>query len=137
LLLVIKDWAALDAFATLAFSRNSDLYEKLVVKEQKVDSISADMAQSVDPQLFSISARVKKVEDIPYVRQQILDTIEHFRKELGSTEKLAAIKSMPLNVRGRTPNSADLEKFQVQLVSGSYFPMLALKPRLGRSCAPS
>ncbi|MEP7353216.1 MAG: pitrilysin family protein [Acidobacteriota bacterium] len=88
-----KDWAALDAFATLAFSRNSDLYQKLVVKEQKVDSISADMAQSVDPQLFTISARVKKVEDIPYVRQQILDTVEHFRKELGATDKLAAIKS--------------------------------------------
>ena len=88
-----KDWAALDALATLAFGRNSDLYEKLVVREQKVDRLIGDMAQSVDPNLFAIEARVKKPEDVSYVRTQILDTIKRFQDQLVPTEKLSAVKS--------------------------------------------
>jgi len=88
-----KDWAALDALATLAFGRNSDLHEKLVVREQKVDRLVGDMSQSVDPNLFAIEARVKKPEDMSYVRTQILDTIKRFQDELVSGEKLSAVKS--------------------------------------------
>ena len=82
-----KGWAALDALATLAFSRNSDLYEKLVVREQKVDRLAADMSQSVDPNLFEVEARVKKAADVPYVREQILDTIKKFQDDLVPAER--------------------------------------------------
>ena len=88
-----KGWAALDALATLAFSRNSDLYEKLVVREQKVARLAADMSQSVDPNLFEVEARVKKAADVPYVREQILDTIKKFQDDLVPAEKLSAVKS--------------------------------------------
>jgi zinc protease len=88
-----KDWAALDALATLAFSRNSDLYEKLVVREQKIDRLAGDMSQSVDPNLFEVEARVKKAEDVPYVRAQILETIKKFQDELVPAEKLSSVKS--------------------------------------------
>jgi zinc protease len=88
-----KDWAALDALATLAFGRNSDLYEKLVVREQKVDRLSGDMSQSVDPNLFEVEARVKKAEDVPYARAQILDTIRRFQDDAVPAEKLNAVKS--------------------------------------------
>jgi zinc protease len=88
-----KDWAALDALATLAFSRNSDLYEKLVVREQKVDRLVGDMSQSVDPNLFSVDARVKNAGDLSYVRAQILETIKRFQDELVPAEKLNAVKS--------------------------------------------
>ncbi len=88
-----KDWVALDALATLAFSRNSDLYEKLVVREQKVDRLSADMSQSVDPNLFEVDARIKNAGDIDYVRTQILDTIRKFQDELVPAEKLNAVKN--------------------------------------------
>jgi zinc protease len=88
-----KDWAALDALATLAFGRNSDLHEKLVVREQKVDRLVGDMSQSVDPNLFSIEARVKKPEDVSYIRTQILDTIKKFQDELVPADKLSAVKS--------------------------------------------
>jgi len=88
-----KDWAALDALATLAFSRNSDLYEQLVVREQKVDRLVADMPQSVDPNLFEVEARVKKAEDVSYVREQILETIKKFQDDLVPSEKLSAVKS--------------------------------------------
>jgi zinc protease len=88
-----KDWVALDALATLAFGRNSDLYEKLVVREQKVDSLFANMSQSVDPNLFEVEARIKKAEDVPYVRAQILETIKKFQDELVPAEKLSAVQS--------------------------------------------
>src|ERR1035441_9829227 len=43
-----KETAALDALAYLAFSGTSDLYQKLVVQEQKADAISANAPGSVD-----------------------------------------------------------------------------------------
>jgi zinc protease len=88
-----KDWAALDVLATLAFSRTSDLYQKLVVSEQKVDSLDGDMARRVDPNLFEVDARVKRGEDVQYVRNQILDTVRRFQNELVPAGKLAAVKS--------------------------------------------
>jgi len=88
-----KEWAALDAMATLAFSRNSDLYEKLVVREQKVDMLAANMAQSVDPNLWEVEARVKNASDLPYVRAQILETIKRFQDEPVAADKLNAAKN--------------------------------------------
>jgi len=88
-----KEWAALDALATLAFSRNSDLYEKLVVREQKVDMLAANMAQSVDPNLWEVEARVKNASDLPYVRTQILETIKRFQDQPVAADKLDAAKN--------------------------------------------
>jgi len=88
-----KDWAALDVLATLAFSRTSDLYQKLVVSEQKVDTLDGDMASRVDPNLFEVDARVKRAEDLPYVRSQILDTVKRFQNELVPANKLAAVQN--------------------------------------------
>lgn len=88
-----KDWAALDVLATLAFSRTSDLYQKLVVNEQKVDSLDGEMARRVDPNLFEVDARVKRAEDMQYVRDQILDTVKRFQSELVAAGKLEAVKS--------------------------------------------
>ena len=49
-----KDTAALDALAYLAFSNTSDLYQKLVVQEQKADAIFGGAPDNVDPGLFQI-----------------------------------------------------------------------------------
>jgi zinc protease len=88
-----QDWAALDVLATLAFSRTSDLYQKLVVTEQKVDLLDGAMARRVDPNLFEVDARIKRAEDVQYVRDQILDTVKRFQNELVSADKLAAVKN--------------------------------------------
>jgi zinc protease len=88
-----KDWAALDVLATLAFSRTSDLYQKLVVNEQKVDTLEGEMARRVDPNLFEVDARVKRAGDMQYVRDQILDTVKRFQSELVATSKLEAVKN--------------------------------------------
>jgi zinc protease len=88
-----KDTVALDVLSSLAFGPNSDLYQKLVVKEQKLDGLGAFSPFSVDPDLFDIRARIKKPEDMQYVREEILKTVKRFQEELVPSEKLEAVKS--------------------------------------------
>jgi zinc protease len=87
-----KDSAALDAFSTLVFGQNSELYQKLVVREQKLDSLGANAPSSVDPDLFTIRARLKHVEDLPAIREEILATVKRFQDELVPADKLEAVK---------------------------------------------
>src|SRR5437879_3167582 len=44
---------------------------------------------------------------------------------------IAAIKSIILDVHGRIQGRSDLEKMRVQMVSGSYFPVIGLTARSG------
>jgi len=87
-----KDTAALDILATLAFGPNSEIYQKLVVREQKLDFIVANSFFSVDPDLFVIRARLKRAEDLPAIRQEILDTVKHYQEQLVPAARLDAVK---------------------------------------------
>jgi zinc protease len=118
-----KDWAALDALATLAFGRNSDLYEKLVVREQKVDLLSGAMERSVDPNLFGVAARVKRAEDLGYVRDQILDTIKRFQNDLAPIEQLKAVQN-----RERYGFTMGLDNSQAVAVTVARFVALRRSP---------
>jgi zinc protease len=73
---------ALDLLAQVAFGENSDLYQKLVLKEQKVDVLGPDFSNQMDPELFVVLARVKDAKDVDYVRDQILATFKQFSSEL-------------------------------------------------------
>jgi len=87
-----KETAALEALAYLAFSNTSDLYQKLVVQEQKADSISGNAPGNVDPSLFEITARVKKAADMDYVRDRILETVKAFQEKPVDTAKLDTVR---------------------------------------------
>jgi zinc protease len=87
-----KDTAALDVFSTLVFGPNSELYQKLVVREQKLDMLGARAPAGVDPDLFTIRARLKRAEDLPSIRQELLDTVKRFQSELVPADKLEAVK---------------------------------------------
>jgi zinc protease len=87
-----RETAALDALANLAFSSTSDLYQRLVVKEQKADSVSANAPGSVDPAMFEIAARVKKVEDLDYVRERILETVKAFQEKPVDAARLDTLR---------------------------------------------
>lgn len=87
-----KDTAALDALAYLAFSPTSDLYQKLVVTEQKADSLYGSIPNRVDPTLFTISARVKMQADVDYVRDQILATVKSFQEKPVDAARLDAVR---------------------------------------------
>ena len=87
-----RESAALDALAFLAFSPTSDLYQKLVVQEQKADTLFGGAADHVDPSLFEITARVKKLDDMDYVRDQILATVKAFQDKPVDAARLDAVK---------------------------------------------
>jgi len=87
-----KDTAALDALAYLAFSQTSDLYQKLVVQEQKADSLSGGASDHVDPTLFEVMARVKRPADMDYVRDQILATVKTFRDQPVDAARLDRVR---------------------------------------------
>src|SRR6266566_5759669 len=88
-----KDKATLDLLAPLAFGENSDLYQKLVLKEQKVDQLSVTFEDRADPELFLVTATLKDLKDMDYVRQQILDTYRRFTTELVLKDKLDSTRS--------------------------------------------
>ncbi|MGV3773889.1 MAG: M16 family metallopeptidase [Verrucomicrobiales bacterium] len=88
-----KDKAALDFVAPLAFGENSELYQKLVLKEQKVEELVVSFDDQVDPELFAVVARVKSEKDVDYVREQIIATFQKFSKEPVSAERLEETKS--------------------------------------------
>lgn len=90
---VEKDKMALDLLAQVAFGENSDLYQKLVLKEQKVDVLAPDFSNQMDPELFVILARVKDPKDVDYVREQILATFKRYTTELIPADKLNATRS--------------------------------------------
>lgn len=86
------DAAGLDVIGQLAFSRNSALYRKLVLEEQIVDSMSFENFDHADPNLFQVTARVKKAEDLPRVEKEILAAIAALQQTPVSAEKLEAVK---------------------------------------------
>src|SRR5262245_57988140 len=88
-----KDKAALDLLAPIAFGSNSDLYQKLVLKEQKVDELEVGFGNHPDPELFSVYARVKDPKDADYVRDQILSTYQRFVDEPIDQAKLDDTRS--------------------------------------------
>lgn len=87
-----RDSAALDALAYLAFSPTSDLYQKLVVQEQKADALFGGAEDHVDPYMFEIMARVKKPADMDYVRGEILAAIKTFQDKPVDAARLESVK---------------------------------------------
>lgn len=87
------DMATLDLISFLGFSESSELYRKLVIKEQKVDVLQADNSDHVDPCLFTVWLRVKDAKDMDYVRDQVLVTLDRFRREPVTRERLEDVKS--------------------------------------------
>ena len=88
-----KDMAAMDLISNLGFSESSDLYQRLVVKEQKVDSLLPVFQDQADPYLVMSIARVKNPSDMDYVREQIEKTFDSFKSDKVSRDKLEQVKS--------------------------------------------
>lgn len=87
-----RETAALDVLAYLGFSPSSDLYQKLVVQQQKADFIEASAPRQVDPALFTIMARIRKPEDIEYVRDAMLGAIRGFCEKPPDAARLDAVR---------------------------------------------
>ena len=115
-----KDKMALDFLAQIAFGSNSDLYQRLVLKEQKVDTFGPSFGNQVDPELFTVLARVKDPKDVDYVRDQILATFKRFTTELIPQAKLDATRSRLRYSFAMAMNSSDA-------IAGTLAPFIALR----------
>jgi zinc protease len=80
------DLPALDVLAELLFAERAPLYKKLVITEQKVESLQGSADAHVDPNLFTVLARVKKPADMAYVEKAINEEVARVAKE-GVDEK--------------------------------------------------
>ena len=87
------DSAALDVIAFHAFSENSEVYKKLVIEEQKVETLFPGYYDHRDPFLFSAVALVKKATDVDYVEQEMLAVFDRLREREVSADELEAVKS--------------------------------------------
>jgi zinc protease len=87
-----KNVAAAYLLADLAFGDNSEIYKKLVIREQKVQWISGDFGWNRDPKLYDVYTRVKDENDIDYVIHEIDKTAEKFASDLVSGEELENMK---------------------------------------------
>ena len=88
-----KDKAALDLLSAIAFGENSDLYQKLVLQEQKAVWIDPDFGNHLDPELFSVYAQVKDAKDLGYVENEIVKTFKKYTKELIPQKQLDETRS--------------------------------------------
>jgi zinc protease len=88
-----KDMPSMDLIANLGFSQTSDLYQRLLIKEQKVDVLSTSFDDRLDPYLLTVVARVKDPKDVEYVRGEIIKTLDSFKTTKVPKEKLEAVKS--------------------------------------------
>jgi zinc protease len=75
------DLPTLDVLAELLFAERAPLYKKLVITEQKVESLSGSSDAHVDPNLFTVLARIKKPADTGYVEHAIHDEMARVAKD--------------------------------------------------------
>jgi zinc protease len=87
------DLPALDVLGELLFAERAPLYKRLVIKEQKVESISGSSDPHVDPNLFAILARIKKPEDVGYVEKAVNAEIARVALEGVDDKTLAEVVS--------------------------------------------
>ena len=88
-----KDKAALDLLSDIAFGKNSELYDRLVDKEQKAVFVGASADNNIDPELFSVVAQVRDAKDLNYVRDEIIKTYKRFSLEAIPQKQLEETRS--------------------------------------------
>jgi zinc protease len=85
-----RKWAATDVLGELAFGETSDLYKKLVLDEQTVQSLSGGPNQNRDPGLFDVIAQVKDPAKVDTVLAEIDATVARYAATPPDPERLAA-----------------------------------------------
>jgi zinc protease len=87
------DLPALNILTTSLFAESSDLYQKLVVKEQKARFIGGGASSTRDAQLIGISSSVVKTSDMQYIKDEIVKALEAAKTNPIDPKKLADTKS--------------------------------------------
>ncbi|MGI8926152.1 MAG: M16 family metallopeptidase [Tepidiformaceae bacterium] len=104
---VRPDFAALDVLFDLSFRETSSLYRRLVEEEQIVDQFFPYVPATLDPGLPAIFARVKRLEDMPAVRDAILAAVAELRAAPLPAARLAEAISHARYAFARTLDNSD------------------------------
>ena len=87
-----RDYVAARLLADLAFGPESELYKKLVLRQQKVEMLFGDVPINRDQPLMEIAAMVKNAGDVDAVRDEIDRTLEEFKTRPVALAKLEELK---------------------------------------------
>ena len=87
------DIPTLDVLAELLFAERAPLYKKLVIAEQKVETLAGSADAHFDPNLFTVLARIKKPEDLAYVEKAIHDEMARIARDGVDDKTLADVLS--------------------------------------------
>ena len=87
------DMPVMDVISSLSFSSSSPLYQKLVIKEQKIQALFGYFPDSKDPGLLTVGALLKDPADVWYIRDEIQKELARLQTELVSEKRLREIKS--------------------------------------------
>lgn len=93
-------WSATDKMAVaaevlglVAFGPNSEIYRKLVIQDQRVQSLSPGFNLSRDPNLLTVMTMVTNPQDVQAIKDEIRRTVEKFRSEPCDAKLLDDTKS--------------------------------------------
>ena len=88
-----RNLVAATLLCELAFGETSAIHKKLVLDEQVVEFISAEVNFNRDPGLLDIITRVKDPEKVDYVISEIDRTIAQYQESMPDTQRLTDLKS--------------------------------------------
>jgi len=88
-----REMAACYLLGELAFGETSDVYKKLVLKEQRVQFIRANFSSDRDPGLLTIRTMIKDEQDIDNIEDEIYKTVENFQDNYVDEKKLTDLKN--------------------------------------------
>jgi zinc protease len=86
-------YAASYVLAELAFGETSDIYRRLILEEQVVQTLEAMPSDSRDPGTWGVLAIVTDPDKVDHVIQALDETVARYRDELVDAAQLDAIKS--------------------------------------------
>jgi len=85
--------AALTLATALLASEKSELYKKLVIRERKVRTLTANYEWTRDPYLFTIEASLVNAGDMQYVNDQVVAALNGLRQTPVDAGLLKEVKS--------------------------------------------
>lgn len=88
-----KDFAAIDLLLDLYFGPTSDLYRRLVERDQLVDQFGGYVPANADPSLITTVSRLKRGSDALVVRDAILETFALAKARPVEAKRLEESKS--------------------------------------------
>jgi zinc protease len=87
------DIPALYIISSIYFSQKSDLNKKLVLTEKKARNIFCGPSFNRDADLIEIGSTIRKKEDMQYIKDEIMKTIEKIKTEKPDEATLNSAKS--------------------------------------------